>query len=263
MEAERTKWENTGSKDPSPVTAYSLPSKSPGICHLARHELKPPDLEHAGQEQLLVTVGTFDCYFAVLSPSHHENGIRNRNFTPAMKEEVQVKTHYPILHCVLEYRSSELSSKLQVMMFLMDIYSNLYSLNLTKHLELQKMGPLRPLEFTRRFCNGPALPDPLYLHTPLYLSKHQEIMASVTLGGQVRIFDLNQENSYFSSNVKLEPEEVNLGYKALAACHGTLKHEGSANSCSVICLQTQTAPFIFVNCFSRQEYERALQVQLA
>lgn len=167
-----------------------------------------------------------------------------------------MRTDYPVMHCVLEHQFEAVQSRYLLIGYLIDIYANIYTLNLTKAIDYAQKYPSQPVQFTtvtRAFRRDAPLlsEDDLYLETPLFLKKCGSSIISLNLRGEILLLDITQSRSWISSDFSYQREE--LGAIALAAAHNRIpcKYENVI----VVATRNSRTPYVFVNCTSTVDFE--------
>ena len=109
-------------------------------------------------------------------------------------ERLRLKTHIPIVRCWLEHEYNDISRKDYLIGYFLEIFSNLYSFNLSTYFELNQKVPYLQDVKCKTFHNNinlQLLDDHSLIHYeyPMLLSKYQDTLVTVNLSGKLKIFD--------------------------------------------------------------------------
>ena len=111
-----------------------------------------------------------------------------------MKERLRLKTTYPIANCRLENRYNSTNNRDEVIGYLVDIFSNVYSVNFTFYINLNsRSSTLQPIAYNKVYDNIPKALTMNTIHEeyPLLFHKHGNKVILFNLAGELKLLDFD------------------------------------------------------------------------
>ena len=161
----------------------------------------------------------------------------------------------PIANCWLEHNYNEVERKTCLIGYFVDIFSNIYTFNLTTYFEYRAKIPGRaqPIKYKVLHINSnyDLLNNDyhlIHMEYPMLLAKHEHIITTINLRGVLKIFDCKQNEDKSWIHTLLEPSKISFSLACLAAtCNNSKSVLGNV---IVLVFNNKLIPYVFVNCHS-------------
>ena len=184
-----------------------------------------------------------------------------------MKEIVRVKTNFPIAKCHLEYRYKKGLHKDALIGYLIDIYSNIYTVNFSVYIEHIKTIGVQPVKYIEIFNNTQNILkkyrknqktdlDNIDRETPLFVFKDNvkdhNALLTLNIDGEIKIIKDNFEKSYVKATEEYDVDQFAFKESVLAATCNYWE-EGYLMA---VAFNNGKTPYLFVNCENAADFRQ-------